>query len=66
MAERFVIRPDSRGFTVVDIWSGDAAELAMTRQVGLSASDAAHTAKLLNARADSGCRGPEGAQEATA
>lgn len=62
MADRFVIRPDARGFTIVDMWSGEAAEVAMTRQTGLSAPDAAHVAELLNARADTHSPGTLGAQ----
>jgi len=51
METRFVIRPDARGYTVRDLWTGDAANLAGTPQIGLSKGDAEHTAELLNATA---------------
>jgi hypothetical protein len=56
MIQRFVIRPDSQGFSVHDVWTGEAAVIAMTPQTGLSAEDAAHTAELLNRRASGGDR----------
>lgn len=56
MAERFVIRPDCEGFSVVDIWTGEAAVIAMVPQTGISEEDAQHTAALLNRRAANGDR----------
>jgi len=50
MTPRFVIRPDQAGYTVSDIWTGEPAIIAMTRQTGLTQADAEHTADLLNRR----------------
>lgn len=44
-----MIRPDAEGFTIQDIWTGQAAVVAMTPQTGMSRADAEHTASLLNA-----------------
>jgi hypothetical protein len=52
MEDRFIVRPDSTGFSVIDTQLGQPAVIAMTRQTGLSEADAAHTAGLLNARAE--------------
>lgn len=49
--ERFVIRPDHEGFSVIDIWTGEPAVIAMTPQTGMPQEDADHTAGLLNRRA---------------
>ncbi len=51
MAERYVIRPDPAGFSVVDLWAGEPAMVAMARQSGLPQTDAEHIADLLNQRA---------------
>lgn len=48
MDQRYVIRPDSQGYTVRDLWSGEPARLAGSPQTGLSQDDAEHTADLLN------------------
>ena len=56
MADRFVIRPDREGFSVVDAWTGEPAVIAMTPQTGLPEEDARHTAALLNRRAANGDR----------
>lgn len=48
MEPRFVIRPDSEGYSVRDLWTGEPAILAATPQKGLSQEDAEHTAQLLN------------------
>ena len=56
MPERFVIRPDREGFSVIDIWTGEAAVIAMAPQTGLPETDARHTAELLNRRARNGDR----------
>lgn len=49
MNPRYVIRPDAEGFTIQDIWTGQAAVVAMTPQARLTHADAEHTASLLNA-----------------
>ena len=51
MTERFSVRPDAKGFSVYDVWTGETAVLGMTPQDGLSLEDAEHTAKMLNQRA---------------
>ena len=48
MQERFVIRPDSGGHSVIDLWSGEPAMVAMTPQVRMSKADAEHLVALLN------------------
>ena len=50
MSDRFAVRPDHEGFRVCDVWTGEAALIAMTPQAGLSREDAEHTAELLNRR----------------
>lgn len=61
--ERFVIRPDAVGFSIIDIWSGGPAVLAASPQVGLPQSDPDHIAQLLNERA--GVLSPAPSAEAT-
>lgn len=56
MSERYQVRPDREGFCVYDVWTGEAAIIAMTPQSGLSKPDADHTAGLLNQRAERGER----------
>ncbi|HVI31046.1 hypothetical protein [Phenylobacterium sp.] len=56
MTDRYRIRPDREGFTVYDLWTGEAAVIAMAPQTGLSREDADHTAALLNLRARRGER----------
>ncbi|MGH6963727.1 MAG: hypothetical protein ACREE0_04540 [Phenylobacterium sp.] len=48
MESRFVTRPDSDGYSVRDLWTGQPAILAAMPQKGLSQEDAEHTAALLN------------------
>ena len=48
--ERFVIRPDRDGYSVIDMWTGEAAIIAQTPQTGIPAGDAEHLAQLLNTR----------------
>ncbi len=48
MSERFVVRPDARGFSVFDLASGQVAEIAKIPQQALSPEDAEHLAELLN------------------
>lgn len=56
MPERFQVRPGATGHSVVDVWTGETAIIAMTPQDGLSEADARHTAELLNRRARAGER----------
>lgn len=51
MTQRFVVRQGSDGYSVIDMWTGTPAVIAMARQSGLSEIDARHTADLLNGRA---------------
>ena len=53
---RFALRRDRSGWTVYEIWTGEAAVIAMTPQTGLTQEDAQHTADLLNRRARNGDR----------
>lgn len=48
MSERFVVRPDTRGFSVFDLALGQVAEIAKIPQQALSTEDAQHLAQLLN------------------
>ncbi len=48
MSERFVVRPDGRGFSVFDLALGQVAEIARIPQEALSTEDAEHLAGLLN------------------
>jgi hypothetical protein len=52
--DRYGVRPDGKGWTVFEAWSGEPVVLAQARQVGLSEVDAKHTADLMNRRAMSG------------
>jgi hypothetical protein len=54
--DRFVVRPQTERFKVVDIWTGETAVIAMTPQDGMSEDDAVHTARMLNRRAEGGDR----------
>jgi len=56
MTERYVVRPDASGFSVVDLWTGERAVIAMTPQSEMSKEDADHTAEMLNTRARRGDR----------
>ena len=51
MISRFVVRPDSERFRVLDIWTGQAALIAGLAQVELSQADAEHLAAMLNVQA---------------
>lgn len=53
---RYVVRPQTERYRVVDIWTGETAVIAMTPQDDMSEEDAAHTARLLNRRAGGGDR----------
>jgi hypothetical protein len=52
--DRFDVRADARGWTVYDIFTSEAAVIAMAPQTGLSRVDADHTAALLSERARRG------------
>jgi hypothetical protein len=54
--DRFALRRDRTGWTVYEVWTGEAAVIAMVPQTGLSQDDAQHTAALLNRRARGGDR----------
>lgn len=54
--DRYVVRPETERFKVVDIWTGETAVIAMTPQDAMSEVDAFHTARLLNRRAKEGDR----------
>jgi ferric-dicitrate binding protein FerR (iron transport regulator) len=54
--DRFVVRPETERFKVVDIWTGETAVIAMTAQDDMSEQDALHIARLLNRRARGGDR----------
>jgi hypothetical protein len=54
--DRFAIRRDRAGWTVFEVWTGEAAVIAMVPQDALSEEDARHTADLLNRRARAGDR----------
>ena len=53
-ADRYAMRPDQKGWTVFEIWSGKPAMVAMVAQTGLSEADAKHTTQLLNRNARRG------------
>lgn len=55
-SERFQIRRDREGWSVFELWTGEAAVIALVPQTGLSEEDAQHTADLLNRRASGGDR----------
>lgn len=54
MLLRYQIRPDRSGFSVYDVWTGEAAVIAMDPQTGLTRDDAIDIADLLNRRARQG------------
>jgi hypothetical protein len=56
MRDRYIVRPDASGFSVVDLWTGERAVIAMTPQGEMSKEDADHTAEMLNTRARRGDR----------
>lgn len=53
---RFVVRPQTERFRVVDIWTGETAIIALTPQDDMSEEDAIHTARMMNRRAAGGDR----------
>ncbi|WP_374469575.1 hypothetical protein [Phenylobacterium sp.] len=46
--QRYAVRPDSSGYTVMDLDKGGPATLGGMTQSGLSKADAEHTAAVLN------------------
>ena len=52
--DRFAVRQDTGGWTVLEIWTGAPAVVAGVPQTRLSQADAEHMAKLLNAQAKRG------------
>lgn len=54
--DRFVVRPETERFKVVDIWTGETAVIAMTPQQHMSEADALHMARLLNRSVKDGDR----------
>jgi hypothetical protein len=54
--DRFVIRPETDRFRVVDIWTGETAVIASTPQQHMSEADALHMARLLNRSVKEGDR----------
>jgi hypothetical protein len=52
--DRYAVRPDSGGWTVYEVWSGNPALVAALPQVGLPEADARHTAALLNSQSRRG------------
>jgi hypothetical protein len=52
--DRYGLRSDGSGWTVIEIWTGAAAVVAGVAQTGLSEVDAKHMAKVLNTQARRG------------
>ena len=52
--DRFALRPDPAGWTVLEIWTGRPAVVAGQPQTGLAEPDAEHTCALLNKSARRG------------
>jgi len=52
--DRYALRPDPSGWTVLEIWTGKPAVVAGAPQTGLTEEDANHTAALLNKNARRG------------
>lgn len=52
--DRYVLRSDAAGWTVLEIWTGKAAVVAGVSQAGLSEKDAKHMANLLNTQSRRG------------
>ncbi len=52
--DRYALRSDAAGWTVLELWTGKAAVVAGVAQSGLSEGDAKHMAKLLNTQARRG------------
>ncbi|MFL5295299.1 MAG: hypothetical protein ACJ798_02845 [Phenylobacterium sp.] len=52
--ERYAIRSDTAGWTVVEVWTGTPAKVGGIAQTGLSEADAQHTCDLLNTQSRRG------------
>ena len=52
--DRYALRPDGTGLTVIEIWTGKPAMAGGVAQTGLSEDDAQHMLKLLNVQARRG------------
>jgi hypothetical protein len=52
--DRYVLRSDAAGWTVLEIWTGKPAVVAGVPQAGLSEDDARHMLGLLNTRSRRG------------
>ena len=52
--DRFALRLDGTGWTVVEIWTGKPAMAGGVAQTALSEDDAQHMLKLLNSQARRG------------
>ena len=52
--DRYVLRSDAAGWTVLEIWTGQPAVVAGVAQAGLSEEDAAHMAEILNTQSHRG------------
>jgi hypothetical protein len=52
--DRYVLRSDAAGWTVLELWTGQPAVVAGVAQTGLSEDDAKHMAKLLNTQSRRG------------
>lgn len=62
MEDRYALRPDATGYTLLDRLTGEPAVIASLPQRGLSREDAEHTIALLNERdAQSGRPDPRNA-----
>lgn len=56
MRRRYDIRPDSIGWTVFDIWTGEPAVIALLQQTRLNLQDALELTRLLNEQVAKGSR----------
>jgi hypothetical protein len=52
--DRYAVRRDANGFTVLVVFTGEPAVVGGARQTGLSEEDARHMAGLLNGQARRG------------
>jgi hypothetical protein len=52
--DRYALRSDAAGWTVLELWTGRPAVVAGVPQTGLSEDDARHMAGLLNTQARRG------------
>jgi hypothetical protein len=52
--DRYVLRSDAAGWTVLEVWTGKPAVVAGVPQAGLSEGDARHMVSLLNTQSRRG------------